>query len=192
MRIGLISDTHGYVDAWEKALTFFNNVDIVIHTGDILSSGPFNPRSETYRPAELARRINDAPFPVLFAKGNCDAGVDSVALDYPIQSPYAFIFVDGIRIMATHGHLVDQDELIDMGNRYRLNIVVSGHTHRKKITRSGNLYLVNPGSASLPKGDEPFPTAGIIEANTIKIFSLEDGSQVDSVEFRKEKSPVIP
>lgn len=185
MRIGLISDTHGDLDSWERALKIFKDIDLAIHTGDILSSGPFNPRSESYKPAELARAINAAPFPIVFARGNCDAEVDSVAIDYPIQAPYAFILKDNLRIMATHGHLHDDDELIELGKRYRMNIVLSGHTHIVRILNIGGLYLVNPGSASLPKGKEKFSTVGLIEDAYIKIVSLEDGNEVDIIKIEK-------
>ncbi|MBE0447077.1 MAG: phosphodiesterase [Actinobacteria bacterium] len=184
MRIGLISDTHGDLDAWEKALKIFNNIDIAIHTGDILSSGPFNPRSPSYKPVELAEAINRAPFPIIFVRGNCDAEVDSIALDYPIQSPYSFISTNGLKIMATHGHLHDENKLIELGHRYKLNVVVSGHTHVEKIVKSAGLYLVNPGSASLPKGEEGLPTVGFIEDRYIKIVSLEDGTELEKVEIR--------
>lgn len=184
MRIGLISDTHGDLDAWEKALRIFKDVDLIVHTGDILSSGPFNPRMPSYKPAELANAINEAPSPIIFARGNCDAEVDSIALEYPIQSPYALILADGLRIMATHGHLNSGAELIELGHRYKLNIMVSGHTHVEGISKHGDLYLVNPGSASLPKGKEELPTIGFIENRQIKIVSLKDGAEVDRVEIR--------
>ncbi|HZD60869.1 MAG TPA: phosphodiesterase [Anaerolineae bacterium] len=184
MRIGLISDTHGYIDAWEKAVEMFKHVDLVIHTGDILSSGPFNPRLPSYKPTELAKAINDAPFPVIFARGNCDAEVDAIALDYPIQSPYALVLVDNLRMMATHGHLHNEDELIELGHRYKLDIMISGHTHMEGIKKRDGLYLVNPGSALLPKGTRNVPTIGLIEDNQIRIVSLEDGIEIDKAEIK--------
>ena len=183
MRIGLISDTHGDVESWQKAIRIFENIDFAIHCGDILSSGPFNPRGATYQPLELAKAINFAPFPTIFAKGNCDADVDTLAIGYPIQNPFAFVYAEGLRIMATHGHLYNEEKMTEMGTRYLLNLIVHGHTHIRGIKVRNNTALVNPGSASLPKGDDDFPTVGLIDGRTVKIINLDDGSEVESIEI---------
>ena len=187
MKIGLISDTHGYVDAWNKALALFGEIDFAIHTGDILSSGPFNPRLESYQPAELAKAMNVAPFPILFARGNCDAEIDAQVLNHPIQSPYAFTLVDGLRMLATHGHLHSEEELAELGRRYRLHLIVRGHTHIKGIQKVGDIYLVNPGSAALPKDETGVPTAGLLEGVgdgfSLEIISLEDGTVIDRADI---------
>jgi len=183
LRIGLISDTHGYVEGWNKAVEIFGNIEFAIHTGDILSSGPFNPRTAGYDPLGLARAINFAPFPTIFSKGNCDAEVDMLAIAFPIQSPYAFIYADGLRIMATHGHILEEDEIIEMGRRYALDLIIQGHTHVRGIKERNGITLVNPGSASLPKGDDDFTTCGLIEDRTVKIISLDDGAIIEQAEF---------
>ncbi|MCL6473283.1 MAG: phosphodiesterase [Firmicutes bacterium] len=184
MRIGLISDTHGDLEAWERALQFLKDIDFAIHAGDILSSGPFNPRGPSYKPLELAKAINAAPFPTIFAKGNCDAPVDSNAIAYPIQSPFAFVYAEGLRIMATHGDIYSEDKLIEIGTRYALDLIISGHTHVRSIKAAVGITLVNPGSASLPKGGEgDFPTIGLIEDRVIRLISLEDGTEVERASF---------
>lgn len=183
MRIGLISDTHGYLDAWEKALKVFGVVDFAIHTGDILSSGPFNPRTVSYKPVELAEAMNGSMFPLIFAKGNCDAEVDSMALGYPIQAPYAFIYANGLKILATHGHLYNEKKLVDMGSLYELDVIVSGHSHVRGIDTRNGIILVNPGSAALPKTTDEIPTVGIIENGVISLVSLIDGSEIERVEI---------
>ncbi|NCO66788.1 MAG: hypothetical protein AUK32_05900 [Candidatus Aquicultor secundus] len=183
MKIGLISDTHGYVDGWRKAVELFGDVEFAIHTGDILSSGPFNPRLESYNPLELAKAINFALFPTIFAKGNCDAEVDTFAIAFPIQNPYAFIYAEGLRIMATHGHLYNEDKLVEMGRRYVLDVIVSGHTHVRGIKVKEGIVFVNPGSAALPKGEDEITSVGIIENRTVRLLSLDDGAELDRIEF---------
>ncbi len=183
MKIGLISDTHGYVGGWQKAVDIFGEIEFAIHTGDILSSGPFNPRLESYNPLELAKAINFSTFPTIFAKGNCDAEVDTFAVAFPIQNPYAFIYADGLRIMATHGHLYDEDKLVEMGRRYALDIIVSGHTHVRGIKKTEGIVFVNPGSAALPKGEDEITSVGIIENRTILLVSLDDEEELDRIEF---------
>ncbi|HEY3373991.1 MAG TPA: phosphodiesterase [Candidatus Aquicultor sp.] len=183
MKIGLISDTHGDLTAWKKALSLFGKIDIALHAGDILSSGPFNPRKPSYKPAELAEAINSASFPTIFAKGNCDAEIDTFAIDYPIESPYAFVFIDGLRIMVTHGHHYGEKELAELGRRYGLNLIVRGHSHLRGISADRDIMMVNPGSASLPKGEDETPSVGIIEGRSITIISLNDGMVIESAEI---------
>ncbi|MDI6816374.1 MAG: phosphodiesterase [Actinomycetota bacterium] len=181
MKIGLISDTHGYIDAWEKAEKVFEGADLVIHMGDILGSGPFNPRYEEYNPMKLAHALNSAPFPMVFAQGNCDAQVDTIALEYPIQAPYALVYSGGLSLMATHGHTHREADLLELGGKYNLDIVALGHTHVIRLEKRGDLLIVNPGSAALPKGDEDFPTVGLVEDGFVRIVSLVDGSEVRSL-----------
>ncbi len=183
MRIGLISDTHGDIESWQKAVRIFENIDFAIHCGDIISSGPFNPRGPLYQPLELAKAINLAPFPTIFAKGNCDADVDTLAIAYPIQNPFAFVYAEGLRMMATHGHLYDEKKLVEIGVRYVLDLIVTGHTHIRGIKVLDGFTLVNPGSASLPKGEDDFPTVGLIEGRTVKIINLDNGLEVESIEI---------
>lgn len=119
-----------------------------------------------------------------FAKGNCDAAVDSNAIAYPIQSPFAFVYAEGIRIMATHGDVYGEDKLIELGTRYKLDLIISGHTHVRSIKSAVGVTLVNPGSASLPKGGEQdLPTVGIIEDRLIRLISLEDGAELERASF---------
>lgn len=179
MRIGMISDTHGYIDAWRKAISVLGEIDILIHTGDILSSGPFNPRYEGYQPSELAAAINSAPFPIVFAKGNCDAEIDTLALDYPIESPYALIDRGEISILATHGHLYEEDALAEMGSRYKVDIIVRGHTHHRGIKKIDRVTIINPGSVALPKNPDGIPSVAVVELGEnkeVRLLSIDDGS----------------
>ena len=78
MKIGIISDTHGHEDAWQKAFDkHFKDADLILHAGDVLYHGPRNPMKADYNPAGLAEKINHSPIPVVIARGNCDASVDA-------------------------------------------------------------------------------------------------------------------
>ena len=110
MKVGIISDTHGHEMRWTLAYEkFFKDADLIIHSGDVLYHGPRNPMLEDYNPAGLAERINTSPVPVIIAKGNCDSEVDAMVLEGPVQTPYAYVMIDGFRIVATHGHTVETD-----------------------------------------------------------------------------------
>ena len=50
MKIGLVSDTHGDVEAWGKAMRLFAGCDYILHAGDHFYNGAFNPVLPAYYP----------------------------------------------------------------------------------------------------------------------------------------------
>lgn len=177
MKIGVISDTHGDAASWRRVMEgIFDGVDLIIHAGDILYHGPRNPLVEGYNPQELAGLINSCPVPVLFARGNCDAEVDQLLLDYPILAPYAFLQIGQFRIMAHHGDGLDREEMLRLAGRYRADLFISGHTHVPVLEKEGGVVLLNPGSPSLPKGDGGSTVAlldGYHNSLVVKILYLD-------------------
>lgn len=180
--IGVISDTHGDVSAWEKALQVFGPVDLIVHAGDVLYHGPRNPLVQGYRPPELAERINASNVPVLIARGNCDAEVDQLVLEWPIQSSMVLVQTPYLRLLAGHGHGLDQAEMVELARRYRAEVFVFGHTHMPVLKKVEGIILFNPGSPALPKGKEG-PTVGLIEENRVSLKSLEDGRSLVHLEI---------
>ena len=77
MKIGIISDTHGSITDFKKAMEYLEDADKIIHLGDVLNHGPRNPIPEGYDPAGLAELLaEDDRF--VFVKGNCDSEVDEM------------------------------------------------------------------------------------------------------------------
>lgn len=178
MKVGLISDTHGDADAWRRAMGVFGDCDLILHAGDHLYHGAFNPVLPTYDPKELAREINDCPIPILHARGNCDSEVDQTAIDDPILAPYAFCRLEGLNIMAVHGDGLSEEELSGMAARYGVGLLLRGHTHVRGMRRSGSALLLNPGSPSLPKGDG-IPTVAVLEGTELFLVDLRDGGVLE-------------
>lgn len=170
MKIGVISDTHGDLRAWQRALSLMSGAELIIHAGDVLYHGPRNPIPEGYDPAGLALSLNQVGS-LIIVRGNCDADVDQLVIDVPIMSPYAFIFVEGLRIIVHHGVEWEQKSKEDLARRYKANLLISGHTHRGSLDATHNAVFLNPGSPSLPK--EPAPASiALIENGTVKLVSL--------------------
>ena len=48
MRIGVISDTHGDIEALNKALAVFEGADLIVHAGDVLYHPPKLPCGQHY------------------------------------------------------------------------------------------------------------------------------------------------
>ncbi len=174
MRIGIISDTHGSVNAWVEALDLFAGVDLIIHAGDVLYHGPRNPLPESYEPSRLAALINDAPVPVIIARGNCDAEVDQVLVNWPLQAPYAFIQAGSLRLLVNHGHTMTTGQMLAEAQRNRANLFIYGHTHLPEVSRSGGVLLLNPGSPSLPKDEQKTATVAVADTGGgVRIIALK-------------------
>jgi putative phosphoesterase len=179
----VISDTHGSLAAWQKAMAGpLKDVDLIIHAGDVLYHGPRNPFPGRYGPADLAEAINNSPIPILIARGNCDSEVDQVVLTPPLQSPYLFVQEGGLRILATHGHNTPLDEQVILAQYYKAQIVISGHTHIPHLERRDDILLLNPGSLALPKQQSGKATLAIIAGDLVRIVELDS-----QVEIYKER-----
>ncbi|HHW02118.1 MAG TPA: phosphodiesterase [Thermoanaerobacterales bacterium] len=176
MRIGIVSDTHGSLTAFKKALEALGPCDFILHAGDILYHGPRNPLPEGYDPRELAQTINRLEIPFIAAAGNCDAPIDQVLIDFPIQAPYALFCTEKLRVLINHGHEKSVEELVDLASRWRMDILVTGHTHVKRLERKNGLLIVNPGSCSLPK--DGIPSAAVMDENGIKLINILDGNVI--------------
>ena len=151
MKIGVISDTHGGLEGYKKAMEILDGVRMVLHAGDILNHGPVNPFPSAYGPKELINLINDSRVPILAAKGNCDSEVDELLLKIIIQ-PMVFFQDQELRILVQHGHTHDDEGRIELGKKYDLSIIISGHTHTPKIEEQDGIILLNPGSPSIALG----------------------------------------
>ncbi len=174
MKIGVISDTHGSVERWQRAMEGpFRDVSLILHAGDILYHGPRNPLPEGFDPLALTREINNLQTPLLIARGNCDSEVDQMVLDVPIQSPHVFTQTPMGNIYVTHGHRETRMEAVALAKRYKVDFWISGHTHIPEVVNIEGVWFVNPGSPSLPKGDLPRSTVAIITEEAVSLYDLD-------------------
>lgn len=154
MRIGIVSDTHGNLRAWEEAWEVLKDADLIFHCGDVLYHGPKFKPAEGYDAEGLAAALNACPVPILLARGNADAEVDQLVLEIPAQAPYAFAQVEGVRILAAHGHLLAPQELLERGEKWGVDYVLTGHTHVPAYAARGRTVHLNPGSTTYPLSGE--------------------------------------
>jgi len=182
MKILAVSDTHGDLAAWNKIMARFGQgLDYVVHAGDVLYH-PFKlPIKSTYDAEGLAAAMNAAPCPVIIARGNCDADVFSLVLKWPLQDPIAFLQVNDFRLLTTHGDKIPRSQFADLGERFRADVVVFGHSHQPVLEKEGKTLILNPGSASLPRAPahgRAIQTAALIVDRQVEIFDIETGEAV--------------
>ena len=179
MTIGIISDTHGNLWGWQRAWELvLKDADVIFHCGDILYHGPKFKPVEGYDPRALAEAINAVEKPVLIARGNADADVDQLVLEVPIQQPYVFAQIEGVRILATHGHLMRPEELPPLCERWGVDYLLTGHLHVPSITRHAKYVHINPGTPTYPLHPEESQrqlTCAVIEGDSPSIYDCTTG-----------------
>lgn len=113
MKLMFISDIHGSSLYAQKAIDTYKQekADKLIILGDILYHGPRNDLPEEYAPKKVISLLNAYKKDIIAVRGNCDAEVDQMVLDFPIRSDFATVDVDGHHFFLTHGHLFDEDNL---------------------------------------------------------------------------------
>ncbi|MCD8249997.1 MAG: phosphodiesterase, partial [Lachnospiraceae bacterium] len=117
MKLLIASDIHGsayycgeLLEAYEK-----EQVDRLILLGDILYHGPRNELPEGYAPKEVIAMLNPLKEKILCVRGNCDAEVDQMVLEFPILADYGFLYERGRMIFLTHGHVFHEGNLPMLG-----------------------------------------------------------------------------
>jgi putative phosphoesterase len=177
MRVGLVSDTHGDPVAWDRAISALGELDLILHAGDVLYHGIFNPITDTYEPRRLVDLLNACAVPMLHARGNCDSEVDQLALDNHILSDFAFASAEGTRILVTHGHKHSEEELAKLAVKGHIHMVHRGHTHVPGLKVINGVGIFNAGSCALPKQEGEVPTVGLLEDGRLSVFDIDTGEK---------------
>ena len=149
MKLMIASDLHGsayYTRQLLKAKEFENPGKLLL-LGDLLYHGPRNDLPKDYAPKEVIAMLNPLADELLCVRGNCEAEVDQMVLDFPVMADYCILFEKGRTIYATHGHVFGENNPPKLQDG---DILLTGHTHIPACTDHGFWYL-NPGSVSIPK-----------------------------------------
>ena len=138
-RVGLISDTHGWLDPRAvAALEHEEPLAAILHAGDIGASPQI-----LYELGAIA--------PLTAVLGNCDAPIPG--FDLP---GFAQLTVAGKRIAVIH-------DFKDLGPIPEgIDVVVRGHSHIPSKQWHSSVLVVNPGSAT-QRRSEPSCSVGVLE-----------------------------
>lgn len=171
MRWFIASDIHGSAWYCRKMLEAYEREqgDRLLLLGDILYHGPRNDLPREYAPKEVIAMLNDRKDEIYAVRGNCEAEVDQMVLEFPVLADYFLLPVGEKMIYATHGHIYNEKNLPPMKKG---DILLHGHTHVLKAERREHYILLNPGSVSLPK-EGNVPSYGILEDEYFEIKDLE-------------------
>ena len=175
MKWMIASDLHGSAYYCRKMLEAFERegADRLFLLGDLLYHGPRNDLPREYAPKEVIPLLNGKKEKLLCVRGNCDAEVDQMVLEFPVLADYAVLPVGRRLIYATHGHIYHVKNLPPLAPG---DVLLHGHTHVPAWTEfgQGNLYL-NPGSVSIPTENSPHSYM-TLEGNTMQWKELESSA----------------
>ena len=159
MKFLILTDIHGSIKYLNIAIQKFNQLGCgkILLLGDILYHGPRNDLPTEYKPKEVIALLNSYKDKIICVKGNCDAEVDEMVLEFPLH-PVVALECNGFKLEMVHGHNIDETT----GDGY----IIHGHTHVNKI--DGN--IINIGSLSIPKDNHH--TYAILEGNELTAFDL--------------------
>lgn len=172
MKLMIASDIHGSAYYCKKLLESREREkpDKLLLLGDLLYHGPRNDLPRDYAPKQVISMLNEIKEELLCVRGNCEAEVDQMVLDFPILADYCILYEGGRMIFATHGHVYHEKNVPPLKKG---DILLHGHTHVPKYTEHRDYIYVNPGSVSIPK-EESVHSYLILENQTF-IWKNLDG-----------------
>ena len=148
----IASDLHGSAHYCRRLLEAWKREEAprMLFLGDLLYHGPRNDLPEGYAPKEVLAALNGIAERIVAVRGNCDAEVDQMVLDFPCLSDFSQVWADGHLLHLSHGHLAgnspDRPPALPQGSA-----LLTGHTHIKRLELVDGVMFVNPGSTSIPK-----------------------------------------
>lgn len=146
-RIGVLSDTHGYLDP--EVLEIFAGVDHIIHAGDVMDAGILT---------ALGRIA-----PVTAVSGNLDHGRWADELPHEATGE-----VGGVRFVVAHKpkrllKRLAAGKFTKDGSGAGPDLVVWGHLHTPTAAWVEGALHLNPGTAGAPDEEDDGPTVAVVD-----------------------------
>nr|WP_315025076.1 metallophosphoesterase [uncultured Aminipila sp.] len=132
MRLFVISDTHGKLDKVYKVYKTLTSVDAIIHLGDYVKDAE-----------ELQ---NELGIDVISVKGNMDGSYS--------DTDFKILTTECGKFYLAHGHMenvkMKYQNIFYRAEEEGCIAALFGHTHKPVFEEFNGIYLINPGSLSLP------------------------------------------
>ena len=154
MKWMIASDIHGSAYYCEKMIEAYRieRADRLLLLGDLLYHGPRNDLPRDYAPKKVIAMLNEMKNELICVRGNCEAEVDQMVLDFSVLSESCLLFSGGRLIFATHGHHYNTSALPPHKTG---DVLLHGHTHIPACEEADDMPYLNPGSVSIPKENSP-------------------------------------
>lgn len=170
MKILIMSDSHLNNDGIKNILNHHNDINIIIHCGDIGQEYQLENNKTMY-----------------IVRGNNDF--------LPLKNDI-ITTIENKNFFITHGHLYDVefnfDELINKALENQCQYVCFGHTHNPIYQVVDNIHLINPGSISFPRGGKIFvPTYCILDGTNVDFYHAKTYENINHLFLPKPKKSLF-
>ncbi len=157
MRIIVISDTHRHFNSlYDIVVKHKNEAFMFIHLGD--------GQKEVEDMLDLFPDLN-----LISVRGNCDYA--------SMQPETRVVFAGDERILCTHGFTLGVKSTLEhlkkRAKEENCRIALYGHTHKSDTRYEDEIYILNPGSPSVPRDSTPSYGIIDIEKNGILPFIVK-------------------
>ena len=102
------------------------NAEKLILLGDLLYHGPRNDLPKDYNPKGVIALLNSMKQEILAVRGNCEAEVDQMVLEFPVMAEYMIMYLENRMVFVTHGHKFNTSNPPMLKDN---DILIHGHTH---------------------------------------------------------------
>lgn len=136
MLVAVVSDTHNIRAYMDRVKLKIKKADVLIHLGDNISDLYY-----------IAEGFNGKIYGV---KGNCDFETNEPKEQVIELYGKSFLITHGDRYRVKY----DMTHIYLRARELGVDGVMFGHSHIPSIEEEGNVWLINPGSASLPRMDK--------------------------------------
>ena len=98
MKLMIASDIHGSAYYCEKMIEAYKRekADKLLLLGDLLYHGPRNDLPKEYAPKQVIPMLNAMKDKIYAVRGNCEAEVDQMVLEFPVMADYCILAIDGL------------------------------------------------------------------------------------------------
>ena len=166
MKYLILTDIHGSSKYLDLVLNKVNDFDWLIILGDILYHGPRNDLPNEYNPKKVIEILNNLKEKIIAVRGNCDAEVDLMVLDFLIEQN-KWIYIENNKFFLTHGHVYNKSNMIENNEKYWM---LYGHYHINEVVKTPSANFINLGSLTIPKDNHH--SYAIIENSIYKSYDL--------------------
>ena len=150
MKIIVMSDSHGLYPPVSRVAALHRDADLFVFLGD----GERDLKELFLADPQLEEKF-------LILQGNCDSGT----LFPQSQQQASYTLPHGHKLFAAHGHQFQvgfgTERMVLAARQCHADIVLYGHTHVRDMRYEDGIYIMNPGSAALPR-DGKKPSYGVL------------------------------
>ena len=170
MKVMFISDIHGMITNLDKIRERFHSLGCqkLVVLGDLYYADYYHRLEEDYHPKEVLHFLKSFADKLICIRGNCDSDLDIMESEFPIEEKILHYPIDSYNIYLTHGHIYNERNWKEENS-----ILIFGHYHYPFIKEDHNNLFVNPGSISLPRGNNK-PTYLFYNGEEFIIYDMED------------------